>query len=85
MNDSVSVAKEQSVKDLVGSQTEIISKINEMLDEFIANTLNSNAKDNGDKPPQMTVECFVDALQDNSQRLKGACNKLEIILRTFYG
>ena len=83
MNDSVSVAKEQSVKDIVGSQTEIISKINEMLDAFLANTLTSNAKDNGDKP--LTVECFVDALQDNSQRLKGAYAKLEIISRTFYG
>lgn len=84
MNDSASAAKAESVKDIVGSQTEIIDKINELLDGFLTTTLNSNAKDNCDNSIK-SVACFMDALQDNRQRLKGACNKLKIIFRTFYG
>ena len=84
MNDNAVSPKEASVREHVSSQGAIISKINEMLDDFLANTLQDNRKDGCDNPTK-SVGCFMDELEDNGLRLKSAYSKLEIILRTFYG
>jgi hypothetical protein len=84
MNDNAVAVKEASVRELVEIQAEIINKTNELLDEFLANTQNSNEKDNCGNS-DISVGCFMDELRYNEQKLKSAYAKLEAVCRIFYG